>query len=51
MSATSDWATNAGANVPAGVQKTFICDPQLGTDETIKRGFTYCPDGWKVEPL
>ena len=27
---------------------TFICPTALGTNETIKRGASYCPEGWTV---
>ena len=27
---------------------TFICPTALGTNETIKRGVSYCPEGWTV---
>ena len=27
---------------------TFICPTALGTNETIQRGISYCPEGWTV---
>ena len=27
---------------------TFICPTALGTNETIRRGASYCPEGWTV---
>ena len=27
---------------------TFICPTALGTNETIRRGISYCPEGWTV---
>ena len=39
---TSDWLSNVS---PIG---TFICPTALGTNETIQRGASYCPEGWTV---
>ena len=39
---TSDWLNNVS---PIG---TFICPTALGTNETIQRGISYCPEGWTV---
>ena len=39
---TSDWLNNVS---PIG---TFVCPTALGTNETIQRGASYCPEGWTV---
>ena len=39
---TSNWLSNVS---PIG---TFICPTALGTNETIQRGASYCPEGWTV---
>ena len=39
---TSDWLSNVS---PIG---TFICPTALGTNETIQRGASCCPEGWTV---
>lgn len=39
---TFAWLTNTS---PTG---TFICPTALGTNETIKRGTSFCPEGWTV---
>ena len=41
-SATSSWIYGVAAN------GTFYCPTALGTNETITRGETYCPEGWTV---
>ena len=41
-SKTSLWVSGV---YPTG---TFICPTALGTNETIKRGTSYCPEGWTV---
>ena len=39
---TRDWLLNVAS------QGVFKCPERLGTDETIQRGASYCPDGWTV---
>jgi hypothetical protein len=39
---TSNWVNGVS---PTG---TFVCPTALGTNETIKRGTSYCPEGWTV---
>lgn len=41
-STTDNWVNGVS---PTG---TFICPTALGTNETIKRGTSYCPAGWTV---
>ena len=38
----TDWLNNVS---PIG---TFVCPTALGTNETIQRGASYCPEGWTV---
>lgn len=40
--ATTDWLNGVAAD------GTFRCPTALGTNETITRGVTYCPEGWTV---
>ena len=40
--ATISWIQGVAAN------GTFYCPTALGTNETITRGVTYCPEGWTV---
>lgn len=39
---TTNWLNNVS---PTG---TFYCPAELGTNETIQRGPSYCPEGWTV---
>ena len=41
-SATEQWLTGVSST------GTFICPTALGTNETIQRGPSYCPEGWTV---
>ena len=41
-SATEQWLTGVSST------GTFICPTALGTNETIQRGISYCPEGWTV---
>ena len=43
---TSEHMTNWVQDVAA--TGTFYCPTALGTNETIERGLTYCPEGWTV---
>lgn len=38
----TNWLANTSAT------GTFYCPAELGTDETIQRGPSYCPEGWTV---
>ena len=38
----NNWLSNVA---PIG---TFVCPTALGTNETIQRGASYCPEGWTV---
>ena len=40
--ATSDWLSSVASS------GTFECPTELGTNETIQRGTSYCPNGWSV---
>jgi hypothetical protein len=40
--ATSNWLSGVA------VTGTFICPTELGTEETIERGVSRCPEGWTV---
>ena len=40
--ATNNWLSGVAAT------GTFICPTELGTDETIERGVSRCPEGWTV---
>ena len=42
---TTDWLNGVSAN------GTFYCYDDLGTDQTISRGASYCPTGWNVVNL
>ena len=44
------FASNGTDNWLSGVSSTgtFICPTALGTNETIQRGISYCPEGWTV---
>ena len=44
------FATGVTSNWLSGVSfaGTFICPTALGTNETIRRGVSYCPEGWTV---
>ena len=44
--ATTNWLYNAGIYIPG--EKTFTCPAALGTDSTITRGNSNCPNGWTV---
>ena len=39
---TTDWLSGVSST------GTFICPTALGTNETIQRGISYCPEGWTV---
>ena len=41
-STTKNWLNNVSPN------GTFICSKQLGTQQTIARGISACPNGWEV---
>lgn len=41
-SATDNWLSRVAAT------GTFKCPEALGTDATIQRGASYCPEGWTV---
>jgi hypothetical protein len=46
LSSTAKYTRNwLNGVAPTG---TFICPTALGTNETIKRGVSYCPEGWTV---
>ena len=40
--ATAAWLSNVSAS------GTFYCPAELGTNETITRGTSNCPEGWTV---
>ena len=44
------FASGSTNNWLSGVSSTgtFICPTALGTNETIQRGISYCPEGWTV---
>ena len=44
------FASGGTNNWLSGVSSTgtFICPTALGTNETIQRGISYCPEGWTV---
>ena len=42
LSGTNNWLRGVSST------GTFICPTALGTNETIQRGISYCPEGWTV---
>ena len=40
----NDWLLTSNETEPA----TLKCPTELGTDETIRRGTSFCPEGWTV---
>lgn len=39
---TANWLNNTAST------GTFYCPAELGTNETIQRGYARCPDNWTV---
>ena len=42
LGGTNNWLSGVSST------GTFICPTALGTNETIQRGISYCPEGWTV---
>ena len=42
LDGTNNWLSGVSST------GTFICPTALGTNETIQRGISYCPEGWTV---
>ena len=40
--ATTSWVANVASS------GTFVCPSELGDNDTIKRGISYCPNNWSV---